>query len=43
MKIIKLKVMSNRIRDYAGIIQFAMVTVVFIQQTPFNLFWTVSD
>jgi hypothetical protein len=41
MKTIRLKVMFDRIKQYIGIVQFAMVAYIFIISTEWNLYTTL--
>ncbi len=41
MKLINFKIMAERSKQYVAWIQFIMISILFIQQTPFSLITTI--
>ena len=42
MKLINFKIMAERSKQYVAWIQFIMISILFIQQTPFSLITTIA-
>jgi len=42
VKLINFKIMAERSKQYVAWIQFIMISILFIQQTPFSLITTIA-